>query len=71
MKHAHAHCAHTHVSYCHQCELAYCQDCGREWHPVRRNAWPGETTYTYGGYKAMTNAECPVQMSGPHRHEGG
>ena len=59
-RHAHRHCAHTHLSHCAICQVVYCHDCNQEW--VARATWWGQT-YSYGnqtldlGYKAMTNAE--------------
>ncbi len=76
MSHSHKHCAHTHLSYCQLCQVVYCHDCSQEW--TAKQTWWG-TTLTYGtsstqyppiGYRTMTNAESPVQMSGTHRHEG-
>lgn len=32
MNHAHDHCCHEHLAYCPHCLVAYCKDCGKEWH---------------------------------------
>jgi hypothetical protein len=75
-KHRHDHvvCGHRTVEYCGVCQVVYCHDCAAEWVP--RTAWP--TTYNFGsshttglGYKLMTNAECPAQMSGQVCRHGG
>lgn len=68
--HAHAHCAHKKLEFCGHCNVVWCHDCQAEFKPA--SMWWAEypnTTWT-AGYKAMTNAESPVQMSGTHRHEG-
>jgi hypothetical protein len=71
-KHAHAHCAHTHVSYCATCQVVYCHDCAQEWTPKTLWCWPN--TYTLTGasatYGSGTLTTGGVVNPHPHVHGG-
>jgi hypothetical protein len=54
--------------------VVWCRDCDAEFRPTA-TVWTTTGIDGLGsqlGYKTMTNAESPVQMSGSalHRHEG-
>jgi hypothetical protein len=74
MTHAHHSCPHAKLAYCKDCNVVWCRDCDAEFRPTA-TVWTTTGIDGLGsqlGYKTMTNAEAPVQMSGSalHRHEG-
>ena len=75
-KHAHAHCAHTHISYCAVCQVVYCHDCSQEWTQKPAWTWAWPNTYGYGGtlLGQTTTGQYPqgtvLCNEKPHTHGG-
>lgn len=55
-------CEHKVLTYCKVCDVAYCEDCGREWGMAPQWSW---TTTDIPFYSGSTFPS----VSGTHEHE--